>query len=74
MFMQDYVTETCGDCGTETCDSHICSLFMQDYGTETCGGYPGSLGYLYIDAQAARPYIKYLCAMLCLMLQSKFKN
>jgi hypothetical protein len=47
------------------------NLFMQDYGTETCGGYPGSLGYLSIDAQAARPYIKYLCAMLCLMLQRK---
>jgi hypothetical protein len=31
---------------------------MQDYGTETCGGYPGSLGYLSIDAQAARPYTK----------------
>ncbi len=46
------------------------NLFMQDYGTETCGGYPGSLGYLSIDAQAARPYIKYLCAILCLMLQN----
>jgi hypothetical protein len=49
-------------------------MFMQDYGTETCGGYPGSLGYLSIDAQAAWPYIKYLYAISCLMLQSKFKN
>jgi hypothetical protein len=35
--MQNYGTENCGDCGTETCDSQICSLFMQDYGTETSG-------------------------------------